>query len=810
MTNRTMTSRLVMEVVDRVTAPARAMSRSILGISQAVAGANGRSAGTFGARLTDAIDRNNQALDTARGRLFDAVAGFYALRGAISAPINAAMQFEDAMADIAKVVDFPTPESFARFQQDLFALSREIPLSVQELAEIAAAAGEAGFALDDLFDVTRDAAQIAVAFGVNAREAGQMLAAMRQSYGMSREEALLLADAMNHLSNNMASSAPQLMEFWTRVAADAERAGYTQEQAVALGSAMIASGHGADVAATSFRAMIRALTRGESATERQRAAFQAMGMDVAEVARQMQQDAVGTTRRVLEAIGRMPAEVQNALMSNVFGDEARALGSIATNLDFFDRALASVGNSADYAGSAMREFETRSGTFSANMTRFANVVTQLKVAIGNALLPALTALAEAISPILTRIADLATQFPGVTAAIVGAAAAVVAFKVAFAGLSFLGLLGRGGALSMLALGFNTVGRAAGGAFRAASGMIALQNALMPGGRLGDGFAGPTRQLTGLSRAMVGLSGALGAIPGVGPLTAFLGAISAPAWGTFAAVAGAIAGAGLLVWRYWDRISAVFRGVGSAIGEAVAPALEGLRPVLEWFAPLGDVIAAGWERLTGVFSGLGDLIGSVFSQETLSEDQAAAWEQWGRNLAESIISEITGIPARIAGVATQMYDAGMEFIQAFWDGMVAVFNQLVAWAESQIDSVVAPFRNAAATVRSYLPSFLGGTRSGGGVDGERAGGGPISRGGTYLVGEEGPELITAGRSGYVHTAGETAGMMGGGATVNLGGVTINAPAGADPMQIAAAVRREIEDMTRAAFRGIQADAGMNPY
>lgn len=802
MTNRTMTSRLVMEVVDRVTAPARAMSRSILGISEAVAGANGRSAAGFGARLTDAIDRNNAALDVARGRLFDAVAGFYALRSAIAAPIRSAIAFEDAMADVRKVVDFPTPESFQRFQQDLFALSREIPLTVQELAEIAAAAGEAGFALDELFDVTRDAAQIAVAFGVNAREAGQMLASMRQSYGMSREQALLLADAMNHLSNSMASSAPQLMEFWTRIAADAERAGFTQQEAVALGSAMIASGHGADVAATSFRAMIRALTRGESATDRQREAFTRMGFDVSDVARRMQEDAVGTTRQVLEAIGRMPAELQNSLMSDVFGDEARALGSIATNLAFFDRAIASVADSSAYAGSALREFEARSATTSAALTRFMNVVTQLSVAIGSALLPALASIAEAVSPVIIRIADLAAAFPGVTAGIVGAAAAIVGFKVAVAGLSFLGLMGRGGALSLLALGFNTVGRAAIGARTAATSMIGLQAAL----------AGMSGQSVGtLARVSAGLRGIALAVPGVGPVMAFLGAISAPVWGTFAAIAGAIAAAGLLVWRYWERISAVFSGVSSAIGEALAPAFEAIRPVLEWFAPLGDAIAAGWSRLTGIFSGLGDLIGSVFSQESLTEDEAAAWEQWGHDIAESIISAITSIPTRIAGVVSLMYDAGMAFIQAFWDGMVAVFNQLVAWAESRVDAVVAPFRNAAATVRSYLPSFLGGTETGGGgVDGERAGGGPISRGGTYLVGEEGPELITAGRSGYVHTAGATAGMIGGGATINLGGVTINAPAGADPVQIAAMVRRELEDMTRAAFRGIQADAGMSPY
>jgi len=39
-----------------------------------------------------------------------------------------------------------------------------------------------------------------------------------------------------------------------------------------------------------------------------------------------------------------------------------------------------------------------------------------------------------------------------------------------------------------------------------------------------------------------------------------------------------------------------------------------------------------------------------------------------------------------------------------------------------------------------------------IDGARADGGPVSRDGTYLVGEEGPELVTPSRSGFVNTFG----------------------------------------------------------
>ena len=42
---------------------------------------------------------------------------------------------------------------------------------------------------------------------------------------------------------------------------------------------------------------------------------------------------------------------------------------------------------------------------------------------------------------------------------------------------------------------------------------------------------------------------------------------------------------------------------------------------------------------------------------------------------------------------------------------------------------------------------------------RKDGGPVAAGQAYLVGEQGPELITPSRKGWVHTAGETAALLG---------------------------------------------------
>lgn len=671
----TLTSQLVIELLDRVTTPARRAANALAGISNTVRETNGQPI-TFGDRLNAAITRNNRALADARGGLVDAVASFYALRGAIGAPIEAASAFESAMADVAKVVDFPSPVAFAQFQQDLFTLSRDIPIAVTGLADIAAAAGQAGIAGQDLVRFTDAAARIGVAFDISAEQAGGSMANLMTALGLTIDETVSLADAMNHLSNSQASSAADILDVVQRVGAQATMFGFTAEETSAFASAMLAAGAQSEVAATSFRNMGAALTRGSAATRGQREALRELGLDAEDTARSMQENAVETTIDVLRRIGQLPAEQRAAISSQLFGNEARALGPLLTNLGLVEETLGMVGDRATYAGSAFAEFEARNNTFQANMQRFQNVLTELQINIGNALMPAITQLAEAITPLIIRLADLAGAYPEVTLSVVGATAAVIAFKGAMAALRFAGLLGRGGVLALIAAGYNSIGRAAIGARAAARSMIGLQTALaaMSGQPLGT-----------LGRLRAGLTGIALAVPGVGALSSGIAAIgaavatiSAPVWGAFAVAAAAVAAAGLAIWRYWDRISAIFAGVGQAIGEALQPGLDWVGEKLSFLTPLVDGFGAAWDWVREKLSGLGELLSGLFTRETLSEEDIARITERAREVTENIIGWFAALPERLGEASSDLVAAGRALIQSIWDGAVERFGAFIDW------------------------------------------------------------------------------------------------------------------------------------
>lgn len=84
------------------------------------------------------------AIIAKRGLYRSQIMDMVALGASLAAPINSAMKFESAMADVRKVVDFKEADGLQKMGDSLKDLSRTIPLSVEGLAQITAAGGQLG------------------------------------------------------------------------------------------------------------------------------------------------------------------------------------------------------------------------------------------------------------------------------------------------------------------------------------------------------------------------------------------------------------------------------------------------------------------------------------------------------------------------------------------------------------------------------------------------------------------------------------------------------------------------------------------
>jgi TP901 family phage tail tape measure protein len=433
------------------------------------------------------------AIDTGR-RLLDVTTGF----------TDEAKTFETAMADVKKVVDFESPEAFEQMKRDIRALSTDasIPLLASELAQIVAAGGQSGLKAQELLQFAEMAAKVGVAFDVSAEKAGDGMAKMKTAMKMDLEETWSLFNAMNHLSNNSAAKAEQTLDFLNRAGADGARFGFDANETLSFGAAMIASGAGADTAATSFRNMGRALTKGESSTKRQTAAFSKLGLNAAQVAKDMQRDAVGTTLDVIKRMNELPAHVQASVSSDLFGDEARELTKLINNMELQPKMLRLLADPDSYLGngsegsSVDKEFEARSSTTENNEQLTMNEWKRLKGAAGDTVLPIYNEVLDKTREILSATSEWIEANPELTKKILLGTTAL-AGMVAVAGTLLTGAAALIGTLAVLRFGMAGIGARA---IFASGGMGGLASRILGLGGIRPNFNPALRGISGFSQA----------------------------------------------------------------------------------------------------------------------------------------------------------------------------------------------------------------------------------------------------------------------------------------------------------------------
>lgn len=407
-----------LSLVDMLSGPLDRIKRAMSGVDAATAG--------LGTRM------GNLALAMAPAALAAGV-----LLGALGMAANKAMTFESAMADVAKVVNFDTAAEFQEMNKTVMDMAGRIPMAADGIAAIIAAAGQSGVAKQDLAEFAEQAAKMGVAFDLTGDQAGKMMSDWRAGMALSLPQVYSLADAVNHLSNNMNATAPALGEVIQRVGAAAMSCGLAETQVAALGAAFLSAGASPEIAATALKSFTTTLVKGTAMSKDQAAAFASIGMSATQMAKDMQTDAQGTIFKVLQAIADKPKELQMSLLTEMFGQESiGAIAPLLKNMGNLSQAFELVADESKYAGSMQAEFDTRSKTTQNALQLLSNKLTNLAIAVGNVFLPVITAGANALGAVADALRWVAeTRFgQWLIAAAGGLAAAVLAVTAFSAGL----------------------------------------------------------------------------------------------------------------------------------------------------------------------------------------------------------------------------------------------------------------------------------------------------------------------------------------------------------------------------------------
>ena len=402
----TLTSKLIVSLLDQVSGPAKGIGHAL---DQLQARARRTSSAFLGGGLVGGgAVRNLMAMG----------AGYIGVREGIGGTVGAALKFEEAFADVRKVVD-GTPAQLSAIRSEILSMSKTLPVTAEGIADIYAAAGQSNVPLQELGKFSEMAAKVSVAWDTSQGETGDALAKIKTQLGMNVEELGLHADAINHLSNNTASAARDLVDFDKRVAATGKMFGFSDTETLAFGASMVSAGAQSEVAATSFRNMGRALTMGERATKSQRLAMGKLGLDNVKVAKSMQKNALKTTLDVFERIRKLPEWQRASIASALFGDEARALMPVIADTRELRRELDMVASTASYSGSAFNEYVVRAETGANALQLLWNKVRGVGIGIGDGWLPTIKEFALGVGDVLDTLDQRVGIFDQIKASMIG-------------------------------------------------------------------------------------------------------------------------------------------------------------------------------------------------------------------------------------------------------------------------------------------------------------------------------------------------------------------------------------------------------
>ncbi|HIF9272826.1 TPA: phage tail tape measure protein [Photobacterium damselae] len=364
------------------------------------------------------------------GELGSQATGLAAAAAPIAGSIWTAVKNESSFADVKKVVDM-NDEQAKELQSWALKTSTTTPMSANDVNAMLAAGGQSGIAdINELKEFVLDSSKMGVAFDMEAGQAGETLSVFKAALGVDQKGAMNVAGLANYLSNNSNAKAKDIAGVMAREGASAKTGGFSINESTALSASLLSLGMGEERAATALKNISGRLTLGDAASGNQKKAMAAIGLDASDIAENMQKDASGTLIHVLEALNQAPEEDKSALLSQIFGEEAKgAVASLSGNMENFSKLLKlSKENSSIHLNSLDKEYQSRISTTESGIDMFVNKLNRLSVVFGTALLPALNWVLEPLGKGVDLLADFAQENEGVTQAVGLGVAAFIGLK----------------------------------------------------------------------------------------------------------------------------------------------------------------------------------------------------------------------------------------------------------------------------------------------------------------------------------------------------------------------------------------------
>lgn len=413
------------------------------------------------------------------------------IAGAGAAATKASIDFETAFAGVEKTIN-ATEKEFEEFETEIREMSKTMPATATEIAQVAEAAGQLGIKNDAIMGFTKTMTELGTATNMSATEAATALARLANITGMPQSEFDRLGSTITALGNNLATTEKEIVDMSLELAGAGKQVGLTEAQILALAGSLSSVGIQADAGGSAFsRVMIDMATAVMTNNEQLAMFAQVSNMSAQEFKNSFEDDAGGAlisfinglsqmsktgqnTFGVLEKLGLAEIEVRDALLR-------------ASNASDVFKSSMELGTQAWKDNNALTtEVSKRYETTASQLKMLGNRIADAAITLGDALVPAIMAALDSLEPLFASIEEGAEWFASldestqrtiltITAVVVAAGPLLIVIGQMTTGISALIPVVKGLGTALTFLSTNPIGLVISGIAAAAAAFLSIKN-----------------------------------------------------------------------------------------------------------------------------------------------------------------------------------------------------------------------------------------------------------------------------------------------------------------------------------------------
>ena len=354
--------------------------------------------------------------------------------GGLVAITTAAVQWQSQFAGVAKTVS-GTRDQIDALEGQLRGLARTMSASHEEIAQVAASAGQLGVATPDIAKFTRTMIMLGSATNLSADEAATSLAQLMVIMGTAPEKVDKLGAVLVRLGNNGASTESQIVELSQRLAGAGRAIGLTEAQLMGYASAIASTGMNVEAGGTAMSRTFITLDRiVNSSGPKLKALTQLMGEEWPQA---FKTDASGAVQAFIEKLAEVQASggsvtkvldqlgIKSIYQTDVLRRLAGATNSAGESGKLLAEQLGYANDEMGKGTALLIEYQKRQQTDAAKVEIAWNNIRDSAIDAGSTLLPVLADGADQLARFAHSWQELPNPVKTGAVQLAGAAAAIL-------------------------------------------------------------------------------------------------------------------------------------------------------------------------------------------------------------------------------------------------------------------------------------------------------------------------------------------------------------------------------------------------